>query len=179
EAVELEEHLSRVASLCLGIGSRLSLDDKTRAALVQAALVHDLGKLAVPRDLLMKPSALTREEQPVMRGHVSAGVQLLRAFGVSGAVVGVVAAHHERWDGTGYPAGLAGEAIPLEARILAVADAYEAMTAGRPYHAPRSPGEALAELRRQAGSQFDPRCVQACFLELAATQEPAESTASA
>ncbi|MHB8732820.1 MAG: HD-GYP domain-containing protein [bacterium] len=107
------------------------------------------------RTLLRKPGPLSSEERAIVAQHVDKGVALLRAWDVDEAVLEIVAAHHERWDGAGYPRGLAGEAIPLAARILAIADSFDAMTSRRAYHGPRTRDEAATELRREAGRQFD------------------------
>ena len=133
EGIEREDHLSRVGQWCLDLGQMVGLSAERQAALAQAALVHDVGKLVLPRALLRKPGPLAAEEQSLLVHHVTKGAALLRALDVDDAVVGIVAAHHERWDGTGYPAGLAGDQIPIEARILAIADGCDAMTERRPY----------------------------------------------
>ncbi len=136
-----------------------------------AALLHDVGKLAIPKAILRKPGPLTEEEWAVMHRHTEIGHQMLSLAGEDWADLGpIVAAHHEHWDGGGYPAGLAKEAIPLEARILFVVDAYDAMTSRRVYRQPLSHEEARAELQRCSGHQFDPRVV-AAFLQVMNGQE--------
>jgi putative nucleotidyltransferase with HDIG domain len=127
--------------------------------LAQAAFLHDVGKLSLSRALPQKPGPLSPDERALVAQHVGKGVALLRALEVDDAVVVIVAAHHERWDGGGYPQGLANDAIPVEARILAIADSFDAMTSERVYHAARTHDEAAAELRRQADRQFDGRLV--------------------
>jgi diguanylate cyclase (GGDEF)-like protein/putative nucleotidyltransferase with HDIG domain len=158
--LEVEEHLAQVGQWSLQMARHLGLDSGQQRVLAQASLLHDVGKLGLPRDLLRKLGPLTPEERAVVAQHVTKGVALLRTLDVNEAVVAVVSAHHERWDGAGYPQGLAGDAIPLEARILAVADSYDAMTSQRVYHGARTSTEAIAELRREAGHQFDPRLVE-------------------
>jgi hypothetical protein len=131
-----------------------------------AALLHDLGKLAIPRAILHKPGPLTSGEWAIMRRHSEIGCQmLLRAGREWTCIASIVCAHHERWDGLGYPYGLVEKRIPLEARILSVVDAYDAMTSLRVYQKPLAPAEARAELQRCAGHQFDPQVV-AAFLQV-------------
>jgi two-component system, cell cycle response regulator len=170
EAIELEEHLSRIGQWSLELGEMVGLDPARQAALGQAALVHDVGKLVIPRSLLGKPGALTSDEQAILVRHVTTGVALLRALAVDEAVVSIVAAHHERWDGTGYPAGLAGDQIPLEARILAIAEGCDAMTVRRPYRKPWSVEEAIADVQLEGGRQFDPELVNLIIPVLSAPQ---------
>jgi len=126
-----------------------------------AALLHDIGKFVFPDSILKGNSRLTDEEYEIVKMHPFHGAQVLAQIEGYGPVANIVLAHHERIDGTGYPRALAGESIPLEGRILAVADAYEAMTADRPYRRALTTNEARAELRRGAGTQFDPRVVRA------------------
>lgn len=159
EGIEREEHLSRVGQWCLDLGQTVGLSAESQAALAQAALVHDVGKLVIPRSLLRKPGPLATDEQSMLVQHVTSGVALLRALAVDEAVVAIVAAHHERWDGTGYPSGLVGEQIPIEARILAIADGCDAMTERRPYRKPWSIDEAIADVQLEGGRQFDPSLV--------------------
>jgi HD-GYP domain-containing protein (c-di-GMP phosphodiesterase class II) len=129
-----------------------------------AALLHDLGKLALPSTILLKPGPLTTEEWTVVHRHPEIGSQMLLLVGADWADLGlIVAAHHERWDGGGYPRGLAKEAIPLEASILSVVDAYDAMTSSRVYRQPLSHEKARVDLQRCSGYQFDPRVVAAFF----------------
>jgi HD-GYP domain-containing protein (c-di-GMP phosphodiesterase class II) len=132
-----------------------------RATLGRAALFHDIGKLAVPDEILLKPSSLSADEWELMRRHTDDGARMLEAVGAFADAVPGVRHHHERFDGTGYPHGLAGEAIPLVARIVHVADALDSMLTTRVYREKRSPPQALAELQRGAGSQFCPQCVVA------------------
>jgi HD-GYP domain-containing protein (c-di-GMP phosphodiesterase class II) len=133
-----------------------------------AASLHDLGKLAIPEEILRKPGPLTGPERLVLERHPQIGHRMLESLGVD-PVADWVLHHHERWDGAGYPDGLAGEAIPLGARIIFVADAFDAMTSDRVYQSRLSTEEALAELERCAGTQFDPELVAALVDEIAAT----------
>jgi putative nucleotidyltransferase with HDIG domain len=152
-------HASRVEVLAHGLARRLGLDRQVLLRLRLGALLHDIGKLAVPEAVLVKPGELNDVERAQMRRHPGAGAWMLRAIGVAREALPGVLFHHERWDGRGYPAGLAGASIPLEARILAVVDAFDAMTSIRPYRGARPVADALVELQRCAGSQFDPAIV--------------------
>jgi len=127
-----------------------------------AALFHDIGKILLPDALLQKAMCLTQEEVETIKKHPVYSALILSKLGMPDDVVEVVYHHHERWDGCGYPDGLCGEGIPLGARLIAIADAFEAMTAHRVYQTRRTPRQALEELRRCAGSQFDPVLVE-CF----------------
>jgi putative nucleotidyltransferase with HDIG domain len=158
--LEVEAHLAQVGRWAVELAAAAGVALERRRLLAQAAFVHDAGKLALSRSLLQKPGPLSAEERALVAQHVGKGVALLRALEVDDAVIDIVAAHHERWDGTGYPNGLAGEAIPLEARILAIADSFDAMTSERVYHAARTRDDAAAELRRQAGRQFEAALVE-------------------
>ena len=143
---------------------KMSAEQITRVG--QAALLHDLGKLALPRAILLKPGPLSAEEWAIIHRHPELGAQMLSRAGAGWAELGrIVVAHHERWDGGGYPRGLAREAIPLEARIPSVVDAFDAMTSPRVYRQPRAREEARAELERCSDLQFDPLVV-AAFLQV-------------
>jgi|GEM_PF-2105861 len=158
--LEVEAHLAQVGRWAVELAAAAGVPVERRHLLAQAAFVHDVGKLALSRSLLQKPGPLSADERALVAQHVNKGVALLRALEVEDAVVDIVAAHHERWDGAGYPNGLAGEEIPREARILAIADSFDAMTSERVYHAARTRDEAAAELWRQAGRQFEARLVE-------------------
>ncbi len=160
------EHAVEVARLSRLVGMDLGLNEEELEALVQGALLHDLGKLGVADAILEKPGPLTEEEWVVVKRHSEIGAQMIEPLKSLSGAVPVVRHHHERPDGTGYPDGLEGEQIPLAARIVAVVDAYDVMLRGRLYRpirfrAKSSPAEALEELEREAGSQFDPRVVEA------------------
>jgi diguanylate cyclase (GGDEF)-like protein len=158
---ELRTHVSSVTSLTGAVAGRLGIDGHQLVELTVAAQLHDVGKIAIPDAVLHKPGPLTEEEWGLMRQHTVIGQRILGAVPALQAVGTIVRATHERWDGKGYVDGLAGEAIPLAARIIAVCDAFEAMTAVRPYAAPAVMTDALDELRRCAGTQFDPEVVRA------------------
>jgi diguanylate cyclase (GGDEF)-like protein/putative nucleotidyltransferase with HDIG domain len=158
-------HSQRVSQLAVSLATRLGLDREHVELTRLAASLHDLGKLALPEELLRKPGPLTAPERLVLERHPQIGYRMLDSLGID-PVAEWVLHHHERWDGTGYPDGIAGPAIPLGARIIFVADAYDAMTSDRLYRARRSPEAALAELIECAGAQFDPEVVAALELEL-------------
>jgi diguanylate cyclase (GGDEF)-like protein len=152
----LGPHVSEVGQLATAIGERLGLSARQLRLLRQAAELHDVGKIAIPDAVLDKPGKLTEDEWALMREHTVIGERILAAAPALHDVAGIVRASHERFDGHGYPDGLAGEQIPLEARIINAADAVCAMTSDRPYHTARSYEGALDELRRCSGGQFDP-----------------------
>ena len=162
----LGEHCVNVAELATVVGERLALSDVELEELRRAAELHDIGKLAMPDAVLRKQGPLTRSEWSLMRRHTLIGERILASSPALGSVATIVRSTHERWDGSGYPDGLAGEAIPRAARIIAVCDAYTAMAAGRPYQLARSTPRALDELRSGAGTQFDPAVVTALCVEL-------------
>ena len=154
-------HASRVAVLAHSLARRTDFDRERIARLRTGAVLHDIGKLAVPREVLLKEGPLDESEFMQIRRHPTAGASMLRAVGASLEAVPCVLFHHERWDGAGYPSGRARDDIPLEARILAVADSFDAMTSDRPYRAACPAEGALEELQRCAGTQFDPDLVEA------------------
>jgi diguanylate cyclase (GGDEF)-like protein len=157
---ELEEHVDDVGLLALAVGRRLGLDREALDEIARAAELHDVGKIAVPEAILRKPGPLDDAEWEVMRQHTIVGERILAAAPSLRPVARLVRSSHERWDGNGYPDGLAGERIPLGARIIAVCDAFDAMRQARPYAASLSEEEALVELRRCCGTQFDPWVVE-------------------
>jgi two-component system, cell cycle response regulator len=158
---ELHAHLADVAELAARVAGELRMGAEQRDELVRAAELHDTGKMAIPDAILNKPGALDDQEWEFMHKHPLIGERIIAAAPALGPVARLVRASHERWDGHGYPDGLSGEQIPLGSRVVAVCDAYEAMVAGRPYSEPVSQGEALEELARCAGTQFDPEVVSA------------------
>jgi putative nucleotidyltransferase with HDIG domain len=158
-------HSERVAVFAVALARELELPEDTVEVIEQAAAVHDLGKVGVPDRVLLKPGPLTESERATMWLHTEIGAQVLRAFQLFRGGADIVLHHHESWDGTGYPGRLAAEEIPLGARVVAVADSFDAMTSGRPYRVPLSVDEALDRLRRGAGIQWDPTIVGA-FIKL-------------
>ncbi len=156
---EVHSHLVGVAELALAVARQLGLNGEELDELARAAELHDIGKIAIPEEILSKPGALDPDEWAFVRRHTVIGERILGAAPALRPVARLVRSTHERYDGSGYPDGLAGEEIPLGSRIVAVCDAYEAMVSDRPYRLALSPEEAVAELRRSAGSQFDPAVV--------------------
>jgi putative nucleotidyltransferase with HDIG domain len=155
-------HCYEVEQLAFAVAEKLQLDATARRNVTFAALLHDVGKIAVPKSIINKPGPLDDAEWAVMRTHTIEGQRLLEAVGGFMREIGdVVRSSHERFDGAGYPDGLAGEAIPLEARIISACDAFNAMTTDRSYRAARPLAEAVHELRRCSGTQFDPMVVEA------------------
>jgi HD-GYP domain-containing protein (c-di-GMP phosphodiesterase class II) len=171
-APELGEHGNAVKSLALAIGRDIGLPPGELAALSRASELHDVGKIAIPDAILTKPTPLDEEEWQFMREHTILGERIVSAAPSLAPVGRLIRASHERWDGRGYPDGLAGESIPLAARIIFASDAYDAITADRPYSPARGPETALEELRHGAGSQFDPEVVKS--LERAVRSVPAD-----
>ena len=161
-----QEHAEEVARLARHTAERLGLAPRAAQRCGLAGLLHDIGKLAVPEHILTKPGPLDDAEWAVMRTHPAVGADIVRHVPALRQVAKAVRHHHERYAGGGYPDGLAGQAIPIEARIIAAADAYAAITADRPYSAARTPQEAAVELRRSAGSHLDPAVVEALLAVL-------------
>jgi diguanylate cyclase (GGDEF)-like protein len=158
---ELAHHLADVADLAEAVGRRLKVPEQQLAALRQAAELHDVGKLAIPEEILGKPGPLAEDEWGFIRRHTVIGERILGSAPALDAAAKIVRSTHERWDGTGYPDRLAGADIPLGARIISVCDAFDAMTSHRPYAAPLGHEDALRELFRCAGTQFDAEVVEA------------------
>ena len=154
-------HAANVRRLAVRLAQRLEIPDSSVAAIALGSVLHDAGKLCVPQAILSKPAPLTEAEWRIVRRHPVAGEQLLEPFVQSQEVLSIIRFHHERWDGLGYPDGRAQAEIPLVARVVGTADAYEAMTEPRPYRLPRSTDQALRELAAHSGSQFDPDCALA------------------
>jgi HD-GYP domain-containing protein (c-di-GMP phosphodiesterase class II) len=162
-------HSSSIVDLAVAVGERLGIEAEQLRALRYGAAFHDIGKLAIPRRLLNKAGPLTEEERRVVEQHTLIGERILAPIEFLAPVLPLVRHAHERWDGRGYPDGLAGAAIPLGARVVFACDAYDAMSNDRPYRGALAPSEVRAELRDGAGSQFDPAVVEAL---LAVLDEP-------
>lgn len=162
---ETEEHAERIGQLCAVIGERLGLSHDDIDKLRLFAILHDIGKIGISDQILNKPSALTEEEMAQMRMHPEIGYRIAMASPDFAPIAELILTHQERWDGTGYPNRIAGENIPLLSRILAVADAYDAMTKDRVYRKALPREEAIEEIRRNAGTQFDPQ-ISNLFLEV-------------
>lgn len=164
-------HSERVTQLALAIGRKLGLTSEQLGHLHRGGLLHDIGKLAIPPVILDKPGPLTAEETRTMREHVHVGARILAPIRAYSEVIPIVLYHHEQYDGSGYPEGLAGEAIPLLARVFAVADTFEALTADRPYRRAAPPREAIELVRQGSGTRHDPKVV-AAFLAMIAEEPP-------
>jgi putative two-component system response regulator len=171
-------HNQRVGELSARIAEAIGLTREDANLLRRAAALHDIGKIGIPDGLLRKPGRLTSSEQRVMRTHTSIGARIVGGSHVPllKLVETVAFSHHERWDGSGYPLGLAGDAIPLPGRIVAVADAFDALTNDRPYRAAQSVEATLEILRRESGKHFEPRLVDALLTVLENEAAPAETT---
>ncbi len=158
------QHCVRVARISHAMGRAYGFDDARLKQLASTAMMHDIGKILVPESILMRPRKPTRLEQFILHLHPSFGALLATYFNLSPELRIRTEHHHERWDGKGYPHRLGGEDIPLMARIVQVADTYDAIVSNRAYNKPREHNEAVAELRQHTGKQFDPRVVEA-FLD--------------
>lgn len=178
ERDQTQGHGARVAALAEPVARRLGWTEGRIAGLRFGAPLHDIGKVTVRGELLRKAGSLTLAEQTEIRVHPTAGATLVGPLRFARQALPYVLFHHERWDGSGYPSGRRGRAIPLEARLLGVADAFDAMTSARPYRAALSTDWALAEIATCAGSQFDPRVAEA-FLDVWAERADAWSAAVA
>jgi diguanylate cyclase (GGDEF)-like protein len=165
-------HAQEVSSLAVSVGRRLGLAPAALQAVELGALLHDIGKIRVPESIINKSGPLTEGEWAVMRNHPEAGERILEPIASLADVLPIVRGSHERWDGGGYPDGLAGEEIPMGARIVAVCDAFRAMVEPRPYRAALGREAALEELAANAGGQFDPACVEALLGVLAELERP-------
>jgi putative nucleotidyltransferase with HDIG domain len=166
DRLELKEgyadgHTTAVSRLAVTIATKLELPTAERRLVEVGALLHDVGKLSIPDRVLMKPGPLNELEWAVMQRHAPLGERLVAHTVNQADVLAIVRSHHERWDGGGYPDGKRGEEIPLAARIVAVADAFQAMIEPRPYREPRTREAALDEILAHSGLQFDPACVEA------------------
>jgi HD-GYP domain-containing protein (c-di-GMP phosphodiesterase class II) len=175
----LGAHAARVAENADAVAARLGWDDDRLGALRLGAVLHDVGKVNVRPEVLSKPGGLDESELAEIRAHPVEGVWILAGVPSLVPALPCVLFHHERWDGGGYPTRRAGTAIPGEGRVLAVVDAYDAMTSGRPYRAPLVQDDAIAEIERCAGSQFDPDVVDAFLAALDAGEITRATTAVA
>ncbi|HKP55026.1 MAG TPA: HD domain-containing phosphohydrolase [Chloroflexia bacterium] len=153
-------HLGRVARYAVALGREAGLGNEALMSVQCAAILHDVGKRAIPPELLNKISPLERDEWYSITKHAMASSKILRESALPIGVISAAQAHHERYDGTGYPLGLAGEVIPVTARVLSIADAYDAMSSDRPYRPAFRPHEVMAEIEKGAGKQFDPTLVR-------------------
>lgn len=158
---ETEGHSRRVAELTVALARTMGMGEDALVDIRRGALLHDIGKIALPDSILLKPGPLTAEEIAVMRKHPEHARGFIEQIGFLKPALAIPYSHHERWDGTGYPLGMKGEQIPLEARIFAIIDVWDALTSDRPYRKAMEPGEAMAYIVEQSGKHFDPRVVAA------------------
>jgi putative two-component system response regulator len=163
-------HCERLAKYATAFGEALALDKTTLEALHLGGFLHDVGKVGIPDAILLKPSALSAEERRVMEGHTVIGETIIGELRSLDRVRGIVRHHHERLDGSGYPDRLAGDAIPLEAQILSIVDAFDAMTTDRPYKPKKTPAQACDELAAEAARGWKSAALVECFIRLIATR---------
>jgi putative nucleotidyltransferase with HDIG domain len=154
-------HSQRVQRIALAIGEQMALSPEQMRVLAFGALFHDIGKLGVPDAILLKPGRLTEEEYAIIKRHAEEGAAIVERFSPLRPAVPVIRHHHEHFTGGGYPLGLEGSSIPLEAAVVGLADAWDAMTTDRPYRSALTVADALEEIRTCSGSQFDPAIVDA------------------
>jgi len=171
---DTEEHVRRTQMMGAELGRRIGLNDTQQSELSLLCLLHDIGKIGVPLEILNKPGKLTSEEWRVLRSHATKGFQIANSSSELRGIADMILHHHERWDGAGYPDGLSRESIPLLSRVISVVDAYDAMVSNRSYRSAMPKEKALEELRRCAGSQFDPNIVSE-FIQMAESLPVASS----
>jgi putative nucleotidyltransferase with HDIG domain len=167
---ETEGHTQRVTEMTLRLAQAMGMPDAELLHVRRGALLHDIGKMGIPDSILLKPGPLSSEEWLIMRRHPVYAFEMLSPIAYLRPALDIPYAHHEKWDGSGYPRGLAGQQIPLPARIFAVADVWDALLSDRPYRSEIEDEEAMAYIRDQAGQHFDPDVVK-CFIELIAEGE--------
>src|SRR5438094_370022 len=160
------KHTHRVAGTARHVGMKLGLPERALDALYRGGIIHDIGKIGVPDAILLKPGPLAGDEIRIMRAHTTIGESIVRPLRSGANLLPIIRNHHERFDGNGYPDGLAGRAIPRLARIVAVCDSYDALVTDRPYRKARSVDEAIATLADGAGKQWDPEVVEVPVGEL-------------
>lgn len=153
---EKEDHIRRVTDMACNLARRLNLSETDLVLIERGALLHDIGKVAIPDSILLKPGPLTEEEWAVMRQHPVIASEIMNPIQYLAAMQSIPRSHHEKWDGSGYPDGLAGKSIPLYARIFAFADVYDALTSERPYRRAWPQADAVAHIAEQSGKHFDP-----------------------
>lgn len=157
---ETHEHMRRMRSLALKLGKKLNFSEERLDELSLLSSLHDIGKIAIADNVILKPSKLTDEEYELIKKHSEIGFRIANSNSELASIAKGILAHHERWDGKGYPMGLEGKKIPITARIISIIDAYDAMTNDRPYRKARSKEYAIKELLKCAGKQFDPVLVE-------------------
>ena len=158
-------HVERVVMYCRLLGEKLKLSEKDKKNLIYGAYMHDIGKINIAKEILNKKMPLNKDEWETLKQHSANGVEIIKPVDSLKEVAPLIMHHHERYNGGGYPDNLKGEAIPYLARVLTVADSFDAMTSNRPYNKRRTYNEAVEELRKCSGTQFDPQIIQA-FIEV-------------
>ena len=153
-------HSERVAELVLAVGKKIKIPERELQKLEYVTFLHDVGKIGISEDILNKPGRLSTEEYEEVKGHSLIGAEILQKIKFLSSKSDIILYHHERYDGSGYPAGLKGDNIPLEARILAIVDTYDAMTTDRPYRSAKTPAQAVQELSQLSGELYDPKLVE-------------------
>lgn len=156
KSIETEEHAERTNTLALQIGRSLNLSENKLAELSLLSSLHDIGKVAIPEEILLKQNKLSKSEWRIIKKHPEIGYNITRASPHLAHIANAILTHHEWWDGSGYPQGLKGDEIPITSRILAIVDAYDAMVSGRPYKSKMSREDAIEEIKKCSGTQFDP-----------------------
>jgi len=162
---ETEGHTKRVTQLTEVLARKMEVDNDSLVHIQRGALLHDIGKMAIPDGILLKPAALTPEERAIIQKHPIYAFEMLSPIHFLHPALDIPYCHHEKWDGTGYPRGLSGEEIPLAARIFAVIDVWDALVSDRPYRRGLNPADVKEKIREDAGKHFDPHVVNA-FLDL-------------
>lgn len=171
---ETEEHASRLIKLSRAVGQKMKLKDEQLNELELLCTLHDIGKIGISDVILNKPGKLTAEEWEVMKTHPEIGYRIAMSTPELSAIAPYILHHHERYDGKGYPEGLKGKEIPLLSRILAVVDAYDAMTEDRPYRKAMSKDEAILEIKKNSGTQIDPNIAE-IFINIITQQDPSNN----
>jgi HD-GYP domain-containing protein (c-di-GMP phosphodiesterase class II) len=167
---EMEGHTQRVTEMTIRLAGQMGIDSQELVHIRRGALLHDIGKLGVPDQILHKPGELTEEEQTIMRQHPTYAYNMLTPIHHLQPALAIPFCHHEKWDGTGYPRGLKGTEIPIAARIFAVADVWDAITSDRPYRKAWSKEDALKYMEEQSGKFFDPQVIDTFFRLIAEGQ---------
>jgi putative nucleotidyltransferase with HDIG domain len=162
---ETEDHTRRVTEMTLNLARRMNIPDYELIHIRRGATLHDIGKVAIPDHILFKPGPLTEKEWIKMRSHPLIAVEILKSIGYLAPAMPIPRSHHEKWDGSGYPDGLAGEDIPLVARMFAFADVFDALTSDRPYRQAWAQADALTYIRENSGTHFDPK-IAPVFIEM-------------
>jgi putative nucleotidyltransferase with HDIG domain len=171
---QTEEHVERTRKMAARLGREMGLPDSDIGKLELLAVLHDIGKVAIPQDIIKKQGKLTPEERKIIEQHTVKGYRIAKSSPELSEIADSILSHHERWDGTGYPNGLKGEEIPLIARVISAVDSHDVMVNDRPYHKAMPEKDAIKELRRCAGTQFDPHVIEKFITLLEREELPEE-----